>query len=98
MPADGRFGLRRILIPGSEDDVRRQLAMRKRDTSIGRHRDGRGHAGDDLKVDARRTRRFRFFSTTTEDEWIPALQADDDLALACVLDQHSVDDLLLDAP
>ena len=65
--------------------------MGERDAGVGRGRDGRTDAGDDLERDPRLGQRLGLFAAATEDEGVAALEPHHAAATAGVVDQHRVD-------
>ena len=71
--------------------------MRHRDARIGRNRDRRANAGNDFERNTGAAQSLNFFSTASEDERIPAFQADDFFSRARMLDQQRLNRGLLRA-
>src|SRR5437764_8494375 len=69
-------------------------AVRDGDAGVGRARERRRDAGDDLEGDAGGGKLLRFFTAASEDEWIAAFEADDDLSFLRFVDEELVDLLL----
>ena len=65
------------------------------DAGVGGHGDGGGDAGHDLEGDAGVAQRLRLLAAAAEDERVAALQPDDALALAGLLDEQGVDRVLV---
>src|SRR3989442_9961333 len=70
------------------------VAVRERDAGVGRYREGRRHAGNDLERHLRPAERLRLLRAAAEEEGIAVLQAHDGLPGARALHQQRLDGLL----
>jgi hypothetical protein len=86
-----------IFVAGEDRERRRQIAVGQRNSSVGGHRDCRGHAGHHLEGNTGSRQRFGFFSAPTEHERIAALQADDVQPAPRAVEKQLGDHRLLDA-
>jgi len=93
-PVDAGLALARLLVAGHHRERRGDAAMRERDPRVGRDRDGRADAGNDLERNAGPRQRVGFFAAPSEDERIAALETHDPAPAPGVHDQERVDALL----
>jgi hypothetical protein len=70
--------------------------VRDRDARVGRRRDRRGDAVDDLERHSRGAQRLCLLVALTEDERVAAVHAHHPLAFAGLVDQQGIDLILRD--
>ena len=75
LPGDGAGFLGGVFVAGDEGHQGGVAPVGHGDAGIGRHRHRRGHAGDDLKGDARLGQFLGLFAAAAEDEGVAALEA-----------------------
>ena len=94
LPVDRGFVFRRVLVTRDERHRGGVRAVCHRDAGDAGSADGGGDAGHDLEGDVVGREMLHLLAATPEDERVPALQADDGLALACEFDEAVVGVLL----
>ena len=80
-----------LFVAGDEGEAGVEVAVGDGDAGVRRGGDGGGDAGDDLEGDAGGRQVLAFLAAAAEDEGVAALEADDALALAGLLDEQGVD-------
>ena len=93
-PSYMRFCFRRILVSRDNGKGDCDTAMRHGYTRIGGNTDRRGHARQHLKRNIAFKKYECFLATASENEWVTALEPNDNLALVRLVRQQDIDILL----